>query len=60
MEEDIEIPGVKIEKQTFEQEPQQIGKIKKPLFKDVEELTFGEFRVVRTSHQQMSDDGERC
>jgi hypothetical protein len=51
LEEDIEIPGVRMEEQTLEQGPQQIGKIMKPLFKEGEEVTFGEFQVVRTSQQ---------
>jgi hypothetical protein len=57
LEEDIDIPGVKMEEQTLEQGPQQIGKMMKPLFKDAEEITFGEFKVVRTSQQNISQAG---
>jgi hypothetical protein len=57
IEEDLEIPGVKMEEQTVEQGPQQIGKIMKPLFKGGEEFTFGEFKVSRSSQQQLSEQG---
>lgn len=57
LEEDIDIPGVKVEDQTIEQGPQQIGRIMRPLFADAEEVLVGEFRVTRTSQQQMSQAG---
>jgi hypothetical protein len=57
LEEDIEIPGVKMEEQTLEQGPQQIGKLMKPLFKTNEEVAFGEFRVARTFEERVSDTG---
>lgn len=57
LEEDIEIPGVKMEDQTVEQGPQQIGRIMGPFFEDAEEVQEGEFRVTRTSDQQISDAG---
>ena len=51
LDEDIAIPGVNMEEQTIEQAPMQIGRIMKPLFKDVEEVTFDEFRIVHTTEE---------
>ena len=48
---DIAIPGVNMEEQTVEKAPLQIGRIMKPLFKDAEEVTFDEFRIVKTTEQ---------
>jgi hypothetical protein len=59
LEEDVEIPGARLEEQTVEQGPQQIGKIMKPLFKDGGEVSVGEFKVVRTGQQQISDKGNQ-
>jgi hypothetical protein len=57
IEEYIDIPGLKTEDKTADQAPLQIGKILRPLFKESEELTFEEFKVVRAQEKGKTDTG---